>query len=54
MNEFLYHWIWIDIYTPVWPNIVAAVLCAGFVDLRNAKRHEELIRLHSRKGRENE
>ena len=31
MQHFLYHWLWVDFWTPVWPNIVASLVIWGFM-----------------------
>lgn len=28
MEQFLYHWVWTDLYVPVWPNIAASAILA--------------------------
>ena len=47
--SFLHHWLWQDLYVPVWPNIVADPFCAllavlyGVVKIRqhiNLKHNE--------------
>lgn len=34
LEAFLYHWLWQDLYVPVWPNIVASALLAVLVLVR--------------------
>lgn len=29
MVQWLYHWVWVDFYVPVWPNIAAAGICTA-------------------------
>jgi hypothetical protein len=54
MTHFLYHYLYVDLYLPVWPNIAASVIIGLWVVARvkvHLKRHHEsikgLIALHS-------
>lgn len=51
MFNFLHHWIYQDIYQPVWPNWVAGAVAAPIAffwgkafEKRAIKRHEDLKR----------
>lgn len=51
MGHWLYHWLWLDFYVPVWPNIVASLVVYVFVMVKLRalrKLHEELRDLHER------
>ncbi len=50
-GAWLYHWVYLDFYAPVWPNIIASILVAAWVTmkLRATRRLQEQIRdLHER------
>ena len=34
MLAWLHHWIWVDLYVPVWPNIAASLALAIWVGFR--------------------
>lgn len=49
MNEFIHHWLYLDLYTPLWPNIAASILLGvvGFLygrafERRARIRHEDV------------
>jgi hypothetical protein len=53
ISSWLFHWIWVDFYVPVWPNIAASAFLAVGVLLKlramevgRKIRHEELMRSH--------
>jgi hypothetical protein len=51
VTGWLYHWVYLDFYAPVWPNIIASILVAAWVTLRlrAGRRLQEQIRdLHER------
>jgi hypothetical protein len=45
LGQFLYHWLWTDLYVPVWPNIVASLFCFFFI-LAKLRTMEKLRKLH--------
>jgi hypothetical protein len=49
MVAFLYHWFWLDLYIPVWPNIVASLFCFAFI-LVKLRTMEKLRKLHHREA----
>jgi hypothetical protein len=42
--KFLNHWLWQDLYNPVWPNLVASLIVGVWVDVRAKLRHKELTK----------
>jgi hypothetical protein len=34
---FLYRWVFVDFWVPVWPNLAAAVICAFHITRSNKK-----------------
>ena len=51
MGAFLYRWLYVDFWVPVWPNIAAGILVAAWVTLKlRAQRRlqEELRDIHER------
>ena len=42
------HWLNVELWGPVWPNLVASAICSALVYVRlrveQARRHEELKR----------
>lgn len=44
IGNWLYHYVWIDIGVPIWPNIIASVIIAGYIDVKSIRRHKELKR----------
>lgn len=43
MTEFLYHYLWLDMYVPIWPNIAASAILAAWA-LRKFVKIEKLHR----------
>lgn len=55
MGQWAYHWVWLDFYVPVWPNLVASLIVYVFVlaKIRALRKlHEELKELHARQHAE--
>ena len=49
MSAWFHHWIVVDFYDPVWPNIAASILCAVWAVRRvkiHLKRHHQLMMCH--------
>lgn len=49
MGEWLHHWVYMDFWAPVWPNIAAGVIMSTWIIQRvrkHFKRHHEP--LHAR------
>jgi hypothetical protein len=44
--HWLYHWVWLDFYVPIWPNIAASILCASWVVVRLRKLRQLHIQHH--------
>jgi len=42
MSLWLHHWIWIDLWSPIWPNLAASAFCAAIVDVRHVRRTKQL------------
>jgi hypothetical protein len=47
--HFLYHYVYQDVYIPVWPNIVASVMVGAWVIWRN-KTHIERFELRMKRS----
>ncbi len=46
MRAWFHHWIIVDFYDPIWPNIAAPILCAVWAVRRvkiHLKRHHQLV-----------
>ncbi len=55
MGDWLYHWVWADFWTPVWPNLAASFVLyiAVYLKMRSlAKLHVQMMALHTRHHRE--
>jgi len=55
VSAWLYHWIYLDAWVPIWPNLAASLVVYIFVYLKMrslAKVHEELKTLHIQHHRE--
>lgn len=51
MGHFFYHWVWMDLWGPVWPNLVASLVVYVFVFLKMralADLHKEITSLQVR------
>jgi hypothetical protein len=49
VNAWFHHWIIVDFYDPVWPNIAASILCAVWAVRRikiHLRRHHQLMVHH--------
>ena len=49
MSGWFHHWVIVDFYDPVWPNIAASILCAVWAVRRikiHLKRHHQLVLRH--------
>ena len=49
MGQWFYHWIYLDGWCPIWPNLAASLIVYVFVFLKMrsmTKLHEEQVRLH--------
>lgn len=49
MSGWFHHWIIIDFYDPIWPNIAASILCAVWAVRRikiHLRRHHQLVLRH--------
>ena len=56
MGQWLYHWVYIDAWCPIWPNLAASLIVYVFVFLKvrsmqeiqkeQVKVHQELKALH--------
>jgi hypothetical protein len=49
MNAWFHHWIVVDFYDPVWPNIAASIVCAVWAVRRvkiHLNRHHQLMMCH--------
>lgn len=53
MGQFLYRWLFIDLWVPVWPNIAAILPCGIlgilWLDAKNEVRHLEQLKEMKRK-----
>lgn len=55
MGAWLYRWLYVDFFIPVWPNIAAGILVAAWVSLKARTQrnlHVELMAMHERHHRE--
>lgn len=49
MGQWLYHWIYIDGWCPIWPNLAASLIVYVFVFLKMrsmTELHKEQVKLH--------
>ena len=49
VSGWFHHWVIVDFYDPVWPNIAASILCAVWAVRRikiHLKRHHQLVLRH--------
>ena len=46
--QFLHHWVWEDLWVPVWPNWAAGAVVGGLAYIWGKK---ELIKLHTKLDR---
>jgi hypothetical protein len=49
VGQWFYHWIYLDAWCPIWPNLAASLIIYVFllVKMRSiTKLHEEQVKLH--------
>lgn len=47
MTGFLHHWVWIDYWIPVWPNLAASPTVAAYVAVSHVVRERAARRRHT-------
>ena len=55
MGGFLYHWVYLDFWCPLWPNIAASAVVYAFVTVKlrtMQKLHEETLAVQARHHKE--
>jgi hypothetical protein len=55
LGHWIYHWVWLDFYVPVWPNIAASAVLgtAVFMKLHAMhKLHKRHFDWHKDQGKE--
>jgi hypothetical protein len=43
--QFFYHWVWLDFYIPVWPNIAASLVIFFFL-IAKLRAMDKMHKLH--------